>query len=111
NPAQLVVRDTHSGVMVVSVPCVSDSDDVYYDAARKRIYVPGGEGFISVVQQIDPDHYQSLARIPTTIGARTGLWYEKRDCLYLAVPASSKRGAALWGYGTEDCVNKMKRPY
>src|SRR5438128_11554126 len=36
-PAQLVVLDTDSGVMVASVPCVSDSDDVYYDAARKRI--------------------------------------------------------------------------
>src|SRR5438034_11829901 len=51
-PAQLVVLDTDSGGMVASVPCVSDSDDAYYDAARKRIYVPGGEGFISVVQQI-----------------------------------------------------------
>src|SRR5712692_1094636 len=65
-PAQLVVLDSDSGAMVASVPCVSDSDDVYYDAARKRIYAPGGEGFISVVQQIDPDHYQSLAKIPTT---------------------------------------------
>ena len=101
-PAQLVVLDTDSGGMVASVPCVSDSDDAYYDAARKRIYVPGGEGFISVVQQIDPDHYQSLARIPTTIGARTGLWYEKRDRFYLAVPASSKQGAALWVYAPED---------
>ncbi len=101
-PAQLVVLDTDSGGMVASVPCVSDSDDAYYDAARKRIYVPGGEGFISVVQQIDLDHYQSLARIPTTIGARTGLWYEKRDRFYLAVPASSKQGAALWVYAPED---------
>ncbi len=101
-PAQLVVLDTDSGGMVASVPCVSDSDDAYYDAARKRIYDPGGEGFISVVQQIDLDHYQSLARIPTTIGARTGLWYEKRDRFYLAVPASSKQGAALWVYAPED---------
>jgi DNA-binding beta-propeller fold protein YncE len=101
-PAKLVVLDTDSGAMVANVPCVSDSDDLYYDAARKRIYAPGGEGFISVVQQIDPDHYQSLARIPTTIGARTGLWYEKRDRFYLAVPASSKQGAALWVYAPED---------
>ena len=101
-PAQLVVLDTDSGRMVASVPCVSDSDDVYYDAARKRIYAPGGEGFISVVQQIDLDHYQSLARIPITIGARTGLWYEKRDRFYLVVPASSKQGAALWVYAPED---------
>src|SRR5256714_5273442 len=89
-PAQLVVLDSDSGAMVASVPCVNDSDDLYYDTARKRIYAPGGGGFISVVQQIDPDHYQSLAKIPTTIGARTGLWHEKRDRFYLAVSACSK---------------------
>ncbi len=101
-PAQLVVLDSDSGAMVGSVPCVSDADDLYYDAGRKRIYVPGGEGFISVIQQIDADQYRSLAKIPTTVGARTGLWYEKRDRFYLAVPASSKQGAALWVYAPED---------
>jgi len=101
-PAQLVVLDSDSGATVGSVPCVSDADDLYYDAGRKRIYVPGGEGFISVIQQIDADHYRPLAKIPTTVGARTGLWYEKRDRFYLAVPASSKQGAALWVYAPED---------
>jgi len=101
-PAQLVVLDSDSGAMVASVPCVNDSDDLYYDAGRKRIYVPGGEGFISVIQQTDADHYQPLAKLSTTIGARTGLWYEKRDRFYLAVPASSKQGAALWVYAPED---------
>src|SRR6266849_1906638 len=85
-PAQLVVLDTESGATIASVPCVADSDDVYYDAGRERIYALGGEGFISVIQQTDADHYQSLAKIPTTVGARTGLWYEKRDRFYLAVP-------------------------
>jgi len=101
-PAQLVVLDTESGSLIASVPCVADADDIYYDAGRKRIYVPGGEGFVSVIQQIDVDHYKALAKIPTTIGARTGLWYEKRDRLYLAVPASSKQSAALWVYAPED---------
>ena len=101
-PAQLVVLDSDSGATVASVLCVNDADDLYYDAGRKRIYVPGGEGFISVIQQVDADHYQAFAKVPTTIGARTGLWYEKRDRLYLAVPASSKQGAALWVYAPED---------
>src|SRR5205807_4400674 len=100
-PAEVVVLDSDSGAMVASIPCVNDADDLYYDAGRKRIYVPGGEGFISVVQQNDADHYQSLAKIPTTVGARTGLWYEKRDRLYLGVPASSRQGAALWVYAPE----------
>jgi hypothetical protein len=101
-PAQLVVLDSDGGSTVASVPCVNDADDLYYDAGRKRIYVPGGEGLISVIQQTDAEHYQFLANVPTTVGARTGLWYEKRDRFYLAVPASSKQGAALWVYAPED---------
>jgi DNA-binding beta-propeller fold protein YncE len=101
-PAQLLVLDSDNGEVVASVPCVNDADDVYYDAERKRIYVPGGEGFITVVQQSDPEHYLVLAKIPTTVGARTGLWYQKRDRFYLAVPASSKQAAALWVYAPED---------
>jgi DNA-binding beta-propeller fold protein YncE len=101
-PAQLMVLDTETGSRVASVPCVNDADDVYYDSGRQRIYVPGGEGFITVIQQNDADHYQALAKIPTVTGARTGLWYEKRDRFYLAVPASSKQGAALWVYAPED---------
>jgi hypothetical protein len=101
-PARLIAIDTETGATVASIPCVNDADDVYYDTGRKRIYIPGGEGFLSVIQQTDADHYQPVAKIPTTIGARTGLWYEKRDRFYLAVPASSKEGAALWVYAPED---------
>lgn len=101
-PARLLALDAESGATVASVPCVNDADDVYYDAERKRIYIPGGEGFISVIQQSDADHYQSVAKIPTTVGARTGLWYGKRDRFYLAVPATSKQRAALWVFTPED---------
>jgi DNA-binding beta-propeller fold protein YncE len=101
-PAQVVVLDSETGSLVATNPCVSNADDIYYDSGRKRIYVPGGEGFITVIQQTDPDHYQPLAKIPTTIGARTGLWFAKRDRFYLAVPASSKQGAALWVFAPED---------
>src|SRR5207247_8631864 len=48
-PAQLVVLDSDSGAMVASVPCVNDSDDLYYDKVRRRIYAPVGEGFMSVL--------------------------------------------------------------
>ena len=101
-PAQFVVLDLESGLTIANVPCVNDADDLYFDSGRKSIYVPGGEGFISVIRQSDPDHYESVAKIPTTTGARTGLWFEKRDRFFLAVPATSKQGAALWVYAPED---------
>jgi DNA-binding beta-propeller fold protein YncE len=45
-PPRLAVFDTNSGRLVVTLPAVQDSDDLYYDSARKRVYIPGGEGYI-----------------------------------------------------------------
>ena len=61
-----------------ALPTVQDSDDLYYDSARKRVYVCGGEGHISVFQQKDADHYELLAKVQTAIGARTA-WYFGRE--------------------------------
>jgi hypothetical protein len=101
-PSRLAVHDTTTGKIVANLPCAGDMDDLFYDTGRKRIYVPGGEGFISVFQQHDPDHYESMGRIPSAVGARTGLWYEKRDRLYLAVPGRANQGAELWVYEAQD---------
>jgi DNA-binding beta-propeller fold protein YncE len=105
-PPRLAVFDTDSGQAVVTLPCVQDADDVYYDSSRKRIYVPGGEGFISVFQQTDADHYSLLAKVPSTLGARTAGYFGKGkkgfDRLFLAVPARADHGAEIWIYTVED---------
>ncbi len=33
-------------------------------------YVTGGEGFVDVFQQLDPDHYTRIGHVPTALGAR-----------------------------------------
>jgi DNA-binding beta-propeller fold protein YncE len=104
-PARLLVLDTDSGKVIASLPGAADTDDMAYDATRKRIYVPGGEGFIFVYQQIDPDHYERIAKIQSAIGARTSAYYGqvgKHNSLYVAVPGRSNRGAELWVYETRD---------
>jgi hypothetical protein len=72
------------------------------DAARKRIYVPGREGYISVFQQEDADRYELLAKVPTDIGGRTAGYFGKGkkglDYFYLAVPARAAQGAELLIY-------------
>src|SRR6266446_8699065 len=73
-PARLLVLDTESGKVIASLPGASDTDDMWYDAARKRIYVPSGEGFIFVYRQIDTDRYERIAKIPSAIGARTSVY-------------------------------------
>ncbi len=104
-PARLLVLDTESGKVVASLPGASDTDDMWYDATRKRIYVPSGEGFIFVYQQIDADRYERIAKIPSAIGARTSVYtgqVGKHNSLYLAVPGRSNKGAELWIYETRD---------
>jgi DNA-binding beta-propeller fold protein YncE len=106
NPPQLSVFDTTTGRLVVALSTVQDSDDLYYDAARKRVYVPGGEGYISVYQQKDADHYRLITKVRTTIGARTAGYFGKGrkgfDRFYLAVPARADHGAELWIYTLQD---------
>jgi DNA-binding beta-propeller fold protein YncE len=101
-PSRLGVIDTTSGKLVTSLPAAGDMDDLYYDDSRKRIYIPGGEGFISVYEQSDPDHYKVLAKIQGAVGARTGVWYAKRDRLYVAVPGRANQGAEIWVYEAQD---------
>ena len=106
SPARFAVFDTDSGNMVTTRPCVQGSDDMFFDRARKRIYVVGGEGFIDVFQQRDPDHYEQAARIPSGVGARTAGYFGKGrkgfEIFYVAVPASTRSAAEVLLYTVQD---------
>ncbi len=98
SPARLIVLETSSGKAVASVPTVGDADDVFYDAALKRIYISGGEGYLDIFQQEDPDHYQSLGRIKTASGARTSYFVPELKRLYLGVPHRGQQTAEVRVY-------------
>lgn len=105
-PPRLAVFDTRSGRLVAALPSVQDSDDLYFDSDRKRIYMPGGEGFIAAFQMTDPDHYRLLAKISTAIGAKTAGYFGKQgkgfDRFYLAVPARDGQSAEVRIYTVQD---------
>ena len=105
-PSRFVVLDTTSGRVVTTLPCGQDSDDMYYDSARKRIYVVAGEGNITVFQQGDPDHYSLLAKVPSAVGARTAGYFGKGhkgfERFYVAVPARADHGAEVLIYTVQD---------
>ena len=85
-PAKALVYDTTSGKEVGSFDIVGDTDDLFYDAGRKRLYVAGGEGFIDVVQDQGAKGFARVGRIATAAGARTALFVSEQNRLYLAVP-------------------------
>jgi hypothetical protein len=96
-PALLAVLDTNDGHVVARLPTCDDSDDVFFDAKRQRIYISCGEGALAVIQR-QGDWYAELGRIPTVSGARTALWMPDLDRLFLAVRASGREPAAVWVY-------------
>jgi uncharacterized membrane protein YfcA len=95
SPAQLMVFATADGKAVASVKTCSDSDDLFVDARRQRVYVTCGEGVIEVFARRG-NAYDSIGRVPTVAGARTSLFVADTDRLYVAVRASGSEPAAIW---------------
>ena len=98
----MVVLDSQTGKEIARLRAAGECDDVFFDASRKRIYVIGGEGLISVFQQNDPEHYELVANVPSAVGVRTGYYFAKRDRFYVAVPAKGNEPAQVWTYEAED---------
>ena len=105
-PARLLVFDTSSGHMITALPCVQASDDLFFDPTRKRIYVTGGEGYISVFQQETNEQYRLAAKIPSGVGARTSGYFGKGrkgfDLFYVAVPARANAAAEVLIYTVQN---------
>jgi DNA-binding beta-propeller fold protein YncE len=100
-PARLVVLDTKTGTVVEKSPVIGDSDDVFYDPARKRVYATGGEGSISVYQQQDPDHYRQIAKLATVKGARTSYFSPDLNKLFIAARRDGSEPAAIRIYSVQ----------
>jgi len=96
-PARLEVFAMTNGEMVAEREACGDSDDVFMDAKRKRVYVTCGDGSIDVFDA-EGTSYQRLARIPTVPGARTALFIPAMDRFALAVRGNGKETAAIWLY-------------
>ena len=86
-PARLLVFDTVSGKRLATVSCVGDTDDLFFDARRQRVYVIGGQGYVDVFDAAPSAKYGRLAHLATRAGARTGLWSSELDRLFVAWPA------------------------
>jgi DNA-binding beta-propeller fold protein YncE len=94
-PAQLLVFDTESGKRLAAVSCVGDTDDLFYDAKRDRVYVIGGEGYVDVFDAAASGKYERIARLKTRDGARTGLWSPELDRLFVALPSRGGKSAEI----------------
>lgn len=95
SPAVLLVYDTDAGNMVTKVSIGGDTDDLFYDGQRRRLYVICGEGRVDVLRQDTPDRYIQEASIKTAARARTGLFVPDHARLYVAAPAEGSSPARI----------------
>jgi DNA-binding beta-propeller fold protein YncE len=93
-PASVATFDVATGRVIGTTPAVGDTDDLFYDADRHRLYVIGGQGAVDVLAR-DGDRLRRLAHVPTRDGARTGLWVPSQDRLYVATPARGGEPAEI----------------
>jgi len=100
SPAKLLILDTDTGKVITSLDASGDADDIFYDAANKRIYVSGGEGAVSVFEQTDPDTYKLVGKADTATGARTSLFVPESGVLYIAVPRNGNQQAEVRAFQT-----------
>jgi DNA-binding beta-propeller fold protein YncE len=100
-PSKLVVLNTDSGNVVAKIDISGDTDEVFYDRKRHRIYTICGAGKIDIIDQADANNYKTLTTIDTADSARTGLFVPERDTLFVAVPHRGSQPAELRVYQVE----------
>jgi DNA-binding beta-propeller fold protein YncE len=97
-PSRLIVLNTESGGVVAKLGISGDSDDVFYDSKRHRIYAICGAGKIDIIEQADANNYKAVAQINTADGARTGFFAAERNTLFVAVPRRGSSSAEIRCY-------------
>jgi hypothetical protein len=100
-PERLGVVDTATGKITADFVISADTDDLFWDAARKRIYVSCGEGLLEVIEVRDSDRYERGTGVATRAGARTCFFFSKLSQIYLAVPQSNSHDAEIRIYQTK----------
>src|ERR1700730_1057367 len=96
-PPRLVVLDSNSGKIIVTLPTAESTDEMLFDPVSKRIYVACDQ-FVVVYLQHDADHYEELARISTGYRAKTAILVPQLKRYYVAVPRHGQQKAEIRVY-------------
>lgn len=92
-PGKLVVLNSDTGQTVAVFPAPERTDEVVWDPDNRRVYVAGGQGYVSVIQQDGPDKYSEVAKVQSLPGAKTAI--VDRDGKRLWVAASPGESKAM----------------
>jgi YVTN family beta-propeller protein len=68
---KMTIVDADNGHVVATAPIGNMNDGAGFDPVRKIAYASNGEGTLSVIREIDADHFAALDPVPTAKSART----------------------------------------
>jgi YVTN family beta-propeller protein len=105
---KLVVVNSDSGAVVASVPIGRGSDAAAFDPKRKLIFSSNGaDGTLSIIREVDADHFETAASIKTRLSGRTmGL---DPDSGRLFIAAGQPNQAAMAAYQAARAAGKPAR--
>jgi DNA-binding beta-propeller fold protein YncE len=96
-PSKLVVVNADNGKEVANLDVADYVDDLAFDPAHHRLYIPGGggNGAVTVVEQRGADNYQVIATIATKPGAKTARFVPELNKLYVGVPGKDNQPSQI----------------
>jgi len=97
-PSVVLAYDIDSGKEIAKVEACGDTDDLFFDAEKKRIYVICGEGQIDILRQDGPKQYVLESTVKTASRTRTGLFVPEERRLYVGAPAINGTTARILVY-------------
>ena len=67
----MAVFDPRTGKVVATLPTGKGADGAAYDPGTCTVFIPNGEGKLTVIHQDSPDRYRVIENAATQFGART----------------------------------------
>jgi len=96
NPGNILVLNADTGAELARFKGPERVDAAEWDAKHQRAYVIGGEGWISVIEERDPNSFVELPKLITAPGAKTSVLVPERNEMFVAVsPGESKTMAQV----------------
>jgi DNA-binding beta-propeller fold protein YncE len=96
DPGRFIVLNSDTGAQIARLAAPKRVDAEIFDVANRRVYAPGGEGYIGVYAEVDAGHFAELARVPSSVGAKTAILVPELHRLYVAVsPGEGKTGGGI----------------
>ena len=99
-PGMLIAIDVATGREIASQKAAGKADDLFYDAALRRVYVISGAGEVDIYQVDGARMLRPIEVLNTVPGAKTALFVPEQRFLYVGVPGTDQHPAEVRVYST-----------